>query len=1040
MDDSLVTPESPRRHNMKLWLWVSSLLIGSFIGVLAVVTASWFWAKSYLESPRIWHDLSRSNSFDVSATSMKVGLFPIEAKVSGLKISVVIPGQGTTPAQTLLASSKAARLRISALGLLLLNLNVGIDVADVEMDLEEGRVDSAGDGARSALVATSSGKLNPFASAESTPPRIPFRNVDFEVRATRVRLPAGSLPVTDVELGGSLSANAGAMAIKLRRFAALGLAMSGTAGIDPRGATHFALEFPEKESLISGKIAGLLAAGTHSLTARGELKLPNTDILVPADRKSSELIIDGKKLALTGSAKLGGGVNFDLADTKWSAAASWDLNATALGARYGAYQKAPGMSAVLRGGFSGTSEKWNLNDVAIELGKAKAQIRVEASSVSGTHIVGAVAPFEIAEFLPLLLHGMEQAKATDASDGNPLLPKGLEKVHGRASAHVDLTLPPKMTLPQTPAPTPSGAVEVMFDRWIIDGGLFQALAASKGIALQSSGKLEVDGKLAAQLNDGQFKSALVRMNANATALELRYGADFSKARGVPLIASVSGEGSGKSVVIRNAEIQGPTGVQIAAKGKISDFRELRGDLRITQSKIPLKALSAFVPKWRTSNGWVRFSGEFQGALKNITNDFYGNLDWELKSVAFDFDGFRLKSANARLQTIFGGAAAVPRTAGSHVSTAAIGGSPPMILVRIPTLSAQCSMDSVPDFSMTLQGNTNYVGHVLTGELAANFSIVDLNAWVRKKMAEKQEAVGVEARPQLAGVGMPAADVAKTFDVANVPVDFKRSKFTLSLNAPLIRTPYVDLSGSRATLRVGAPGAYEAELERIVSRAFGGDLVVKGKLRLPRGGQPFAFDLTATGQDLSMGSMTDALARISGKPTPVSFFGKGDVNLTGTVGATLAAADVKGRAEIRNGGFKFLPLPRSFLEKLNLEKGAGEASDSFEKALATFHLKGPRMDLGVNAADGYATMTANGFVTLDGHCELKGRATPRADIGGTVAFLKKGVSFTSEGDNWSCLPKLDLKDVARGAGNVVIQKVRDEASKTIQNSLKNIFGQ
>ncbi|MBI3543801.1 MAG: hypothetical protein HY075_11060, partial [Deltaproteobacteria bacterium] len=315
---------------------------------------------------------------------------------------------------------------------------------------------------------------------------------------------------------------------------------------------------------------------------------------------------------------------------------------------------------------------------------------------------------------------------------------------------------------------------------------------------------------------------------------------------------------------------------------------------------------------------------------------------------------------------------------------------------------------------------------------------------------KSDAARGEPETEAAPAAGPPSAKAKP---GAPPLDLRRSKFHLTLSTPKLRVPYADFTDAQAELQVGAGGtasAPDVTVLRVAGKALGGDLSLKARLWLPS-----RVELESSGQGIDMERLMQVVSRASGKDLSQEIFGRGDVDVKGGLTDGMATADFKGKAEIRDGGFRFLPLPKSLMEKLsavpalaarmNADAGTGKVTDSLEKARATFHLKGDRLDLQVEAADArMGTTKASGFVTLAGHCELAGTIVPSQKLlGDALHGTDATIPFVSQGEGWACGFKPELEKLALSVGKSKVKELleskKGELGDGLKKSLKGLFG-
>jgi hypothetical protein len=482
------------------------------------------------------------------------------------------------------------------------------------------------------------------------------------------------------------------------------------------------------------------------------------------------------------------------------------------------------------------------------------------------------------------------------------------------------------------------------------------------------------------------------------------------------VLDFAGEGSGKSILIKGLRVRGPGGLKLAAKGSVVDLKDYAVKLQVTEGKLPLETVAEFIPQAGAASGTVEVQGEAQGSLKHA-GGMFARLSWTLRGVSAAHGPISVKRVNGSIETILGTAA---ETAGEESSR--------NWLARIAGVSGQwapaplAGEEALP-VQVELKGNVGWEAGALTGELSAKLSELNLVPWLRAR-TEGEEKSSV---------------------MSSLLPDLKRSKFKLRASAPLIRTPYLDFAQAEGVVALGSG---EVRVERVAGRALEGDLALKGSAKNGgEGAQTMRFEVSGSGQDLSMTEVSKLVSKVSGKNLEASFFGRGDVEVQGSVADGLPSADFSGRAEVREGGFKFLPLPKKVLDELRrvpkisdrlpLDRDSGTVSDKFEKAVAKFALKGDRLDLEVETVDAHLWMTSKGHITLGGHCELSGTLNPNAKlVGETVArYAQGGIPFTASGDSWACPFRADFAKLVEGAAKT---KIKEEIADKV-GKVKELFG-
>jgi hypothetical protein len=588
------------------------------------------------------------------------------------------------------------------------------------------------------------------------------------------------------------------------------------------------------------------------------------------------------------------------------------------------------------------------------------------------------------------------------------------------------------------------------DGWVLDGAAMMGLLrppkdeedAAAPNELQINGTVKIEGKISARLEKGVFREGGARIRSDATDLDVQYGELFQKRRGDALGADLAADGTGKSVAISRLRVFGPAGMKIALKGAVTDLKDYVAKLEIAEGKFPLATLAGFVPKAGNTSGLVELGGEVQGSLKDLRN-LFAKLEWNLKNVMIQHDSLELRRLTGKVETVVSQGTSDDAAAGASY------------LVRIPSLTGQWVPPSVVEgeavlpLTITTQGKVSYVDHAATGELSATVSPIDLRPWLTKK-----ESAGAPNATQAGGETDKGA-------AAVGALDLKRSRLKLSLNSPRIGTPYLDFSDARAVVVVGQGGSSHGEdapdlrLERLSGQALQGTLSLSAAVKLGRApNDPPAtlLKFSGSGQNLSLEELSAVLNKVSGKNLEQSFFGRGDIDAEGGAPGGWSSADVTGTAEIRDGGFKFLPVPRRLLdhlrnvnavaEKLPGDKQTGQVTEKFEKAKAKFHLKGDKLELDLETLDSFLAMNAKGYVTVAGRCDMKGVARPTDKLAGSAIasrIPKEGIPFTAVGDNWACPPSFDDQALIKGFASSHLEKAKEEAGKVIKNSLKGILG-
>lgn len=925
------------------------LVLGTVFGALI---ARWA-IGNHVRSPEFWHELSLRTGLGLSAASTELSFLPPVFSVTGLEVK-----QGSQ--KILSAANAQVSVSLSKLATLVGAVDVLAGEVQVYSDNDKGK-------------AQAEEPLRPF----SLDVPLPLRRLELSAYLKSVKLSESYLPQSDVELVAVAERNEDGAIVKIEAVKALGITASGALKLG-RGENSFEFDFPAEASVVSGKLTG---AWAPKFFAKGDLRLPGATLAIPPE---AHWLVGGKPLEIAGRAKLVGNAEFQFAsESQWQGRGQFDVDLTEAAVVSDTFEKKAGVRAAARAAFEGDAAKsWSLRELSLKLGALDALLNVESVKGGHTRVAGRLEPFEISEFVPIVLKGT--------------------KGSGRAQALFDLSLGDHHAL------KPTGMVDLTLEKVVLDGrALLRTFEVSEAISLQ--GPLKIDAAIKASLKSGAFKSGSAKALVDFSDTQLQYENTFKKRIQYPMIVDLDASATGQKIDVQALRLVSGEGIKLWLKGKIHDLQSGRAQLELVDSRLTLSELSRLMPGVGDAQGLLRIHGTIQGALLE-REELFAKLESVFKGLSVEHKSLSVQRGAGKLELI------VSRTELGELG----------FLARTPGVSALVD-PKIKDFRPVLlraEGKVGLQDRALTGALSASTGVLDL--------APLLTATQIQERP-------PNTDQPGSL------IDYDRSELNLSVSSPLIAVPYVEFRDAKAEVKIGAAGVKGAPIvsaRRIGGQALGGEVRLKGAL------SGAVATVSASGDGLSMPDVMQLIARVSEKQPGAAVFGRGDIQIEGqaTLGEALNGVELSGEAQIREGGFKFLPAPKSFLDrlrnvpviadKLPTDGESGQITDTFEKATAKFKLRSERIDLEVDVSDPFVSLRSAGFVTVGGHCEMTGQITPREKLVGARAlpyFESGGIPFESTGDDWQCKiePKLEA---------LVARAVRDKATDTVKDFVrKGLFG-